>query len=64
MTDQEIRKYLDIHHWAVYAQDAFMDIFNTSPQITDKLYDFKNHIMTIVTPDNTFSFKWLLGKPQ
>ncbi len=61
MTDQKIKKYLDDHNWAVDAQDAFMDIFNTSPQITDELYDFKNHIMTIITPDNTFTFKWLLG---
>ncbi len=61
MTDQEIKKYLDGHNWAVDAQDAFMDIFNTSPQITDELYDFKNHIMTIITLDNTFTFKWLLG---
>ena len=28
MTDQEIKKYLDNHNWAVDAQDAFMDIFN------------------------------------
>ncbi len=63
MTDQEIKKYLDNHNWAVDAQDAFMDIFNTSPQIIDESYDFDNHLMTIITSDNIFKFKWLLGKP-
>lgn len=63
MTDQEIEKYLDDHNWSVDAQAAFMDIFNTSPQITDEIYDFDSHVMTIVTPENTFTFKWLLGTP-
>lgn len=61
MTDLEIKKYLNAHHWSVDAQDAFTDIFNTSPQIIDEIYDFKNHIMTIVTQENIFTFKWLLG---
>ena len=55
MTDTEIKKYLDDHNWSVDAQDAFMDIFNTSLQIMDEIYDFKNHLMTIITPDNTFT---------
>lgn len=63
MTDPEIKKYLDDYNWSINAQDAFMDIFNTSPQITDNIYDFKNHLMTIITPDNTFTFKWVLGNP-
>lgn len=64
MTDQEIKQYLNTHHWAVDAQDAFMDIFNTSSQIVDEIYDFDSHMMTIVTPENTFTFKWLLGNPM
>ena len=63
MTDVEIKKYLDNHCWSVNAQDAFMDIFNTSPQITDNMYDFKNHTMAITTPENIFVFKWVLGDP-
>lgn len=61
MTDQEIKKYLDNHHWTINAQDAIQNIFNTSPQIIDKKYDYENHIMTIATLDNTFSFNWVLG---
>lgn len=63
MTDQEIKQYLDNNNGAIDAQDALMNIFNTSPQIIDKKYDFKNHLMTIVTPNNKFTFKWLLGNP-
>lgn len=62
MTDPEIKKYLDNHHWAIKAQDAFVDIFNTSPQIIDKKYDFENRTMTIKTRDNIFTFNWVLNK--
>lgn len=62
MTDQEIKQYLDDNNWAVNAQDAIMEIFNTSPQIINEIYDFKNHLMKITTPDNIFIFKWILGK--
>lgn len=64
MTDLEIQQYLDKHSWSVDAQNAFMDIFNTSPQIIDEIYDFASHMMTIITPENTFTFKWLLGNPM
>lgn len=63
MTDSEINEYLDSNNWSVDAQDAFMDIFNTSPQIINKNYDFENHMMTIETRKNTFTFKWVLGHP-
>lgn len=61
MTDLEIKKYLDDHNWAINAQDAISNIFNTSPQIIDKKYDYENHIMTISTLENIISFKWILG---
>lgn len=61
MTDHEIKEYLDNNNWSIDAQDAFMNIFNTSPQIINKSYDFENHIMTIKTEENTFTFKWVLG---
>ena len=62
MTDLEIKNYLDKNSWSIKAKDGIMNIFNTSPQITDKKYDFENHIMTIITPDNVFNFKWILRK--
>lgn len=63
MTDQEIKEYLDNNNWSIDALDAFMNIFNTSPQIINKYYDFENHIMAIKTEENTFTFKWVLGHP-
>ena len=45
MTDQEIKKYLNNKCWAINAQDAIQNIFNTSPQIIDKKYDYENHII-------------------
>jgi len=62
MTDKEIKKYLDKNNWSIKANEAICKIFNTSPQITNKKYDFENHKMTIITPDNTFTFDWILGK--
>lgn len=61
MTDPEIKQYLDKYDWAIYAQNAIMDIFNTSPQIINKEYNFEKHIMKVITPENIFIFKWLLG---
>lgn len=56
MTDLEIKKYLENRNYIVNSQDVVMDIFNTSQQIIDEIYDFKTHIMTIVTKDNSFEF--------
>lgn len=61
MTDLEIKNYLIKNSWSIKAKDGIIDIFNSSPQIINKKYDFENHIMTITTPDNTFSFNWILG---
>ena len=35
-----------------------MDVLNTSPQIIDEKYDFDTKEMSIMTPNNKFSFKW------
>lgn len=56
MTDQEIKQYLENRNYIINSQDIVMDIFNTSQQILDKIYDFETHIMTIVTKDNSFTF--------
>lgn len=56
MTDLEIKKYLENRNYIVNSQDVVMDIFNTSQQIIDEIYDFETHIMTIVTKDNSFAF--------
>lgn len=61
MSDEEIRTYLSAHNWSVNAQDCLMEVLNTSPQIIYKSYNFDNDIMTIITPDNTFTFHWKLG---
>ena len=61
MSDEEIERYLSDHQFTIKAQDGILDIFNTSYQIIDKHYDPNSGIMTIKTPDNTFSFLWKLG---
>lgn len=61
MTDLEIEKYLDENNWTIPAQDGISKILNTSPQIIDTEYDIDNRIMTIITPENVFSFKWVLN---
>lgn len=60
MTDLEIKQYLDNQNWSVDAQDCVLEVFNTSHQILDKIYDFETSMMTIITPDNNFTFKWNL----
>ena len=61
MLDREIYEYLLKRGFTIEAQDGILDIFNTSYQIIDKHYDPDSGIMTIKTPDNTFSFLWVLG---
>lgn len=58
MTDLEISNYLVQHYYKVNSQNFLMDVLNTSPQIIDENYNFETKIMTIITPNNTFSFKW------
>jgi len=60
MTDNEIKKYLISHNYEVDAQDCLMKVLNTSHQIIDSDYNFDTGMMTITTPDNTFTFKWKL----
>lgn len=61
MTDDEIEQYLIDHSYLIKAQDGILDILNTSYQIIESNYDPDSSIMTITTPDNTFSFLWQLG---
>lgn len=58
MTDPEIFEYLSNHNFKVKAQEFLMDVLNTSHQIIDEKYDFNTKTMSIVTPNNKFSFKW------
>ena len=62
MTDNEILEYLQSRNFKVNAQDCIMDVFNTSFHIRDKIFDIKNMTMTIVTDENTFTFKWNVNK--
>ena len=52
--------FVNMYSWSIKAKDGIANIFNTSPQIINKKYDFENHIMTIITSDNTYSFNWIL----
>ena len=61
MLDREIYEYLLKRGFTIEAQDGILDIFNTSYQIIDKHYDPDSSLMTITTPDNTFTFLWVLG---
>lgn len=63
MSDNEILDYLIQHNYIVDAQDCLMKVFNTSRQIIDTNYNFETGMMAIRTPDNSFIFKWNLGKP-
>lgn len=60
MTDPEIKQYLDENNWEIHAQDGISKILNTSRQIIDTDYNFDTDMITLVTPDNTFTFKWIL----
>lgn len=62
MTDSEIKIYLEKHHYSIPAQEGIMKIFNRSYQIIDSEYDPDTRMMTILTPDNTFTFEWILNK--
>lgn len=60
MTDPEIKQYLDENNWEIHAQEGISKILNTSRQIIDTDYNFDTDMITLVTPDNTFTFKWIL----
>lgn len=62
MTDSEIKQYLDDNNCEIKAQDGISKILNTSRQIIDTDYDFDTDMITLVTPDNVFTFKWILNK--
>lgn len=61
MTDEEISQYLASHNHRVDAQDCTMKVLNRSYQILDTIYNFETRMMTIITPDNEFTFEWVLG---
>ena len=62
MTDAEIKQYLDENNWEVNANDCIVKVLNLSKQIISTDYNVENEAMTIVTPDNVFTFKWVLEK--
>lgn len=63
ITDIEIKQYLDKNNWSVNAQDCLIKVLNTSYQIIDTIYNSETSMMTIITPENKFIFKWNLGHP-
>lgn len=62
MNDLEIKEYLEKVNWSVDSNDFIINVLNTSHQIVNKLYNFDTHKMTIITPENKFTFKWNLKK--
>lgn len=61
MTDSEIHEFLKKNNYKIKAQDGVAKIINRSYQIMNAIYDEGTKTMTIVTPDNTFTFEWILG---
>ena len=59
MTDQEIREYRK-NHSSVFLEDLEREVINTSPQITGVYHENIYDLITIVTPNNQFTFfrKW------
>lgn len=55
MTDLEIRKYMHEHR-CIYMDDLQKDVIDTSPQIIGVYKDYIFDHITIVTPDNQFTF--------
>lgn len=62
MTDTEIMGYIKMNNYKINAQEFVLDVLNTSPQILDTIYNSENKMMTIITPDNKFTFEWVLGR--
>lgn len=56
MTDQEIKEYLLSHRNHISNEELHRDILETSPQITDIYYEHMYDLITIITPDNQFTF--------
>lgn len=61
MADEEIKEYLGNNNYSVRDSDGIMKILNRSYQILDTVYDDEARTMRIVTPDNVFTFEWILG---
>lgn len=55
MTDQEIREYRKTHS-SIYFEDLQKDVIKTSPQIKGVYHEFLYDLVTIITPDNQFTF--------
>lgn len=62
MTDEQILQYLIDNNYKIKAQDGIINILNRSYQIIDTIYDSNTGTMTIITPNNKFTFEWILGK--
>lgn len=55
MTDQEILEYRK-NHSSVFLEDLEREVINTSPQITGVYHENIYDLITIVTPNNQFTF--------
>lgn len=56
MNDVQLKEYLTIRHNHITNEELHKDILETSPQITGVYYEHMYDLVTIVTPDNQFTF--------
>ena len=62
MTNNDIEQYLKERNYIIDPHEFTMDVYNTSPQIIDSYYIHSTGLMTIVTPEKSFTFRWNLRK--
>ena len=58
--EKEIQDYLISHNYSVDPQDFIAKFLNCNYEIKDIGYDTKTDMMTIITPNTEFTFKWNL----
>lgn len=58
--EQEILHYLISHNYSVDPQEFISKFLNCNYEIKDIIYDLETKIMTLITPNMKFTFKWNL----
>ena len=58
--EKEIQDYLISHNYSVDPQDFIAKFLNCNYEIEDIGYNINTDMITIVTPNTEFTFKWNL----
>ncbi len=58
--EQEISQYLISHNYSVDPQDFIKRFLNCNYEIKDTIYDLDTKIMTLISKNLVFTFKWNL----